>query len=104
MSKLVSKWNYPTTVRFGQGRISELPDALAATGIKRPLFVTDPGLAKLPVVARTLKLLADAGLAPLAASFYAESKRVSNTRMKEDLGVVLAYPTYREGLSALARA
>ena len=51
MSKLVSKWNYPTTVRFGAGRIAELPDALAATGIKNPLFVTDPGLAKLPVVA-----------------------------------------------------
>ena len=60
MPKLVSKWNYPTTVRFGQGRISELPDVLAATGIKRPLFVTDPGLARLPVVASTLKILADA--------------------------------------------
>lgn len=60
MTKLVSKWNYPTTVRFGAGRISELPDALAATGIKRPLFVTDPGLAKLPVVAKTLKILDDA--------------------------------------------
>ena len=44
MSKLISKWNYPTTVRFGAGRIKELPDALAAAGIKRPLFVTDPGL------------------------------------------------------------
>lgn len=62
MSKLVSKWNYPTTVRFGAGRISELPDALSATGIKRPLFVTDPGLAKLPVVASTLKILDDAGV------------------------------------------
>jgi len=28
MSKLVSKWNYPTTVRFGAGRISELPEVL----------------------------------------------------------------------------
>ena len=60
MTRLVSKWNYPTTVRFGAGRISELPDALAAAGIKRPLFVTDPGLARLPVVASTLKILADA--------------------------------------------
>lgn len=62
MSKLVSKWNFPTTVRFGAGRISELPEVLAATGIKKPLFVTDPGLAKLPVVASTLKILDAAGI------------------------------------------
>jgi len=62
MTNLVSKWNYPTTVRFGAGRISELPDALAAAGIRRPLFVTDPGLVKLPVVARALKILDDAGV------------------------------------------
>ncbi len=60
IANLVSKWNYPTTVRFGAGRIAELPDALAVAGIKRPLFVTDPGLAKLPVVASTLKILDDA--------------------------------------------
>src|SRR5918995_6104256 len=60
MAKMFSKWNYPTTVRFGAGRIKELPDALAFAGIKRPLFVTDPGLAKLPVVASTLKILDDA--------------------------------------------
>src|SRR3954466_7245713 len=60
MKKLVSKWNYPTTVRFGAGRIAELPEVLADAGIKRPLFVTDPGLARLPVVASTLKILSDA--------------------------------------------
>ncbi|MGH6762460.1 MAG: iron-containing alcohol dehydrogenase [Phyllobacterium sp.] len=57
MSKLISKWNYPTTVRFGAGRIKELPEVLEAAGIKRPLFVTDPGLAKLPAVAKTLAIL-----------------------------------------------
>lgn len=60
MSKLVAKWNYPTTVRFGAGRIAELPEVLEAVGIRKPLFVTDPGLAKLPVVPKTLKLLDDA--------------------------------------------
>lgn len=45
-----------------------------------------------------------ANLSPMARSFYGESKRVSNTRMKAALGVRLAYPTYREGLSAIARA
>jgi len=60
MTTFTSKWNYPTTVRFGPGRIKELPEVLQAAGIKRPLFVTDPGLAKLPVVAKTLKLLDDA--------------------------------------------
>jgi alcohol dehydrogenase class IV len=60
MTTLVSKWNYPTTVRFGAGRIKELPEVLEATGIKNPLFVTDPGLAKLPVVASTLNILDDA--------------------------------------------
>jgi len=43
-----------------------------------------------------------AGLTGMAASFWAESKRVSNARMKADLGVELLYPTYREGLRALA--
>jgi len=42
-----------------------------------------------------------AEMTPMARSFYAESKRVSNTRIKSELGVELAYPTYREGLAAL---
>jgi len=43
-------------------------------------------------------------LSPMAASFYDESKRVRNTRMKAELGVKLLYPTYREGLRALLAA
>lgn len=42
-----------------------------------------------------------AKLSPMAASFYGENKRVSNRRLREELGVTLAYPTYREGLAAL---
>jgi len=42
-----------------------------------------------------------ADLSPMAQSFYAESKRVRNDRIKRDLGVVLRYPDYRAGLAAL---
>jgi nucleoside-diphosphate-sugar epimerase len=45
-----------------------------------------------------------AELSPMARSFYAENKRVRNERIKRELGVTLAYPTYREGLRALAAA
>ena len=42
-----------------------------------------------------------AALSPMAKSFYADSKRVSNKRIREELGYRLRYPTYREGLRAL---
>lgn len=42
-----------------------------------------------------------ADLSPMAKSFYAESKRVSNQLMHERLGIKLIYPSYREGLRAL---
>ena len=45
-----------------------------------------------------------ADMTPMARSFYAESKRVSNTRIKEELGVELIYPDYRRGLEALLAA
>jgi nucleoside-diphosphate-sugar epimerase len=41
-------------------------------------------------------------MSPFAVSFYGESKRVRNARIKSALGVTLRYPTYREGLRALA--
>ena len=34
---LTANWSYPTAIRFGAGRISELPEACAAAGIKNPL-------------------------------------------------------------------
>lgn len=43
-----------------------------------------------------------ADITPMARSFYSENKRVRNARLKAELGYDLAYPTYREGLSAIA--
>ena len=45
----------------------------------------------------------EAELSPMGRSFYAESKRVDNRRIKQELGYTLVYPTYREGLTALSR-
>ena len=42
-----------------------------------------------------------AELSPMAKSFYAESKRVANARIKDELGYRLTYPNYRQGLAAL---
>ncbi|MDJ0992714.1 MAG: iron-containing alcohol dehydrogenase [Dinoroseobacter sp.] len=57
-----ANWSYPTTVRFGAGRITEIGEACRAAGISNPLLVTDRGLADLPITSRTLDLLEDAGL------------------------------------------
>ncbi|MEA3009254.1 MAG: hypothetical protein QOJ91_946 [Sphingomonadales bacterium] len=56
-----ANWNYPTVIRFGAGRVAELGEACRALGIERPLLVTDPALAKLPMVAAALAA-AGAGL------------------------------------------
>jgi nucleoside-diphosphate-sugar epimerase len=45
-----------------------------------------------------------ADLSPMARSFFAESKRVSNARIRERLGVRLIHPTYRDGLRAILDA
>ena len=44
---------------------------------------------------------AEAEMSPMARSFYAESKKVDNRRIREELGVELKYPDYRTGLKAL---
>ena len=43
-------------------------------------------------------------MSEMARSFYADNKRVSNRLIREELGVTLLYPTYREGIKALAEA
>ena len=59
---LYNNWSYPTNIKFGAGRINELAEACATAGIKRPLLVTDKGLADLPVTQSTLDILEAAGL------------------------------------------
>lgn len=65
---LRANWSYPTAVRFGPGRVVELPEALKAAAIARPLFVTDPGLVSLPIVANALAILKKANISVVVFS------------------------------------
>lgn len=56
-------WSYPTEIRTGAGRITEIADACRAAGMQKPLIVTDPGLADLPPVQSVIDLLTDGGIA-----------------------------------------
>ena len=59
---LQGNWSYPTQIRFGAGRISEISEACAVAGISKPLLVTDKGLAEMPITARALDLIEEGGL------------------------------------------
>ncbi len=62
MTAPTANWSFPTSVRFGAGRIGELAEACRAAAIARPLFVTDAGLAKLDITRRALDVLKDGGI------------------------------------------
>lgn len=55
-------WSYPTAIKFGPGRIADLPQACADAGITRPMLITDRGLADMPITQATLDILDAAGL------------------------------------------
>ncbi len=86
---LTANWSYPTAVRFGAGRISEIAEACAAAGIRKPLLVTDRGLAAMEITTRTLDLLEAAGL---GRAMFAEVDPNPTDRNAEE-GVRV----YREG-------
>ncbi len=69
--ELVGNWNYPTAMRMGAGRISELPEACKSFGIDNPLIVTDAGLAGLPMVDEMVSSCKAAGL---GVALYADVK------------------------------
>jgi alcohol dehydrogenase class IV len=62
MASLRGNWNYPTSIRFGAGRIAELPDACKSLNLSRPLLVTDPALAALPMIRTAVEQCRSSGL------------------------------------------
>ena len=74
-------WNYPTKVRFGAGRIAELPEACKELGMKRPLIVTDPGLAALPMIKEAVTACEKAGV---GAAVFSDIKSNPNGKNVED--------------------
>ena len=60
--QLRGNWNFPTTIRFGAGRIAELAEVARGIGMERPLLVTDPVLAAMPMTQKAIDALAAAGL------------------------------------------
>jgi alcohol dehydrogenase class IV len=87
--QLTGNWSYPTTIRFGAGRISEIADACNAAGMRKPLLVTDRGLANLPITQNTLALLEQAGL---GQAMFAEVDPNPNEKNLE-----LGLKAYNEG-------
>ncbi len=57
-----ANWSYPTAIKFGAGRIKELAEHCKALGMKKPLLVTDRGLASMPITQNALDILEAAGL------------------------------------------
>lgn len=58
----LSSWNYPTAIIAGSGALNKLPDACQSLGIIRPLLVTDPGIAALPMTQTAINLCEESGL------------------------------------------
>jgi nucleoside-diphosphate-sugar epimerase len=81
------------------GRIYNVCDDLAAP----PEDVLAYGAKLLGVDIPPDEAFKTAQMSPMARSFYSESKRVKNTRIKTELQIELAFPTYREGLEDLMR-
>jgi len=59
-----ANWSYPTAIRFGAGRVSELADACQVSGVSNPLLVTDRTLAGMEITRRALRTMEHAGVKP----------------------------------------
>ncbi len=61
-ARVTANWGFPTDIKVGPGRLSELPEICRELGFQRPLLVTDPGVKDLPMIGETLDALKNAGL------------------------------------------
>jgi len=94
---LVGDWNYPTAVRAGAGRVRELPEACAALGISRPLIVTDPGIAALPMMNAIIEACDSGGL---GVEVFSDVKG-NPTGTNVNAGLSVLRDTDRDGVIAL---
>ncbi|MEM0953206.1 MAG: iron-containing alcohol dehydrogenase [Pseudomonadota bacterium] len=81
-------WHFPTSIRFGNGRVTELASAAQSLGMRRPMLVTDSGLASLPFITTARDLLARAGLGD---TFYGDvAGNPAESHVTEGIGLYLA--------------
>lgn len=95
-NELQANWNYPTSIYFGAGRISELPACCKQLNIKKPLLVTDNGLVKIQFVKDILNNLDAAGL---GHSVFSDVKP-NPTGANIDAGVKLFQQGQHDGVIA----
>ncbi|NIZ08528.1 iron-containing alcohol dehydrogenase [Pseudooceanicola sp. HF7] len=86
---LTGNWSYPTAIRFGAGRIAEIAEACGAANIRKPLLVTDRGLASMDITQKTLDLMVAGGLG--REMFSGVDANPTEKNLEEGLKV------YREG-------
>lgn len=94
---LNANWNYPTAVRVGAGRRSEIAELCRDLGMQAPLIITDPGLAALPIVQELNQMLIDQGL---NSAMFSAIKANPNGQNVED-GVAFYRGGKHDGVIAL---
>ena len=94
---LAATWSFPTTVLFGAGTLGKAGRACEQARIKRPLVVTDPPLAKLPVTEAVLEALRDRGLEPTLFTDLRSNPVAANV----EAGVAAFHAQSHDGVVAL---
>ena len=94
---LTGNWNYPTRVLVGPGRLAELGEACKSTGMKRPLIVTDKGLADSSVIEKARSALAKSGV-PVAVF---SDVRGNPTKANLDAGIEAFRKGKHDGVIAI---